>query len=242
MGYSPDLGNQDLRSLEHRGDVIYRAQGFHDPPTAEERARQRAIKSGSEFEAFTGGLAAITAIIGLASYFPIYMGSIATIAIGFALIAQGGALASRWQNVATATIPRSVRYTESVGIGTEVLGGFAGMALGVLALLGVAPLVLLPVAAIVVGAALLFGGPAQPQLADAVPHASQRFRRTRETLRTSSSVMVTAGLAGVVLGVLGLTLGGYALVLALVAMLAVALALVVAGGVVTKNFGRRRFA
>ncbi len=52
--------------------------------------------------------------------------------------------------------------TEAVGIGTEVFGGLAVIALGVLALFGVSPLTLLPVAALVLGVALLLGGPAQP--------------------------------------------------------------------------------
>ena len=232
MGYSPDLGPQDLRSLEQRGDVIYRAAGFHDPPTVEERATQAQIASGSSFELFAGVIGAAIAVVGIAGYFPAYMAAIATIAIGFALIAQGGTLAARWNATPVAT-------GEAIGIGTEVIGGFAGIALGALALLGVVPSVLLPVATIVVGAALLFGGPAEPQLAEAAPRARQPFRVTRDSLRTASSVMVMGGLAGIVLGVLGLTLGGYTLVLANIAALCVAGALVVAGGAVTARFGRR---
>jgi hypothetical protein len=237
MGDSPDLGHRDLRSSEHRGDVIYRAAGFHDPPTVAERAAQSAIASGSAFELFTGGLGAMAAIVGIANYHPVYMGALATIAIGFSLLAQGGTLAARWQ---AADHIASKERTEAIGIGTEVIGGFAGVALGALALLGVVPQVLLPVAMIVVGAALLFGGPAQPQIADAAPGSGRhRFRATRDALRTSSSVMVTAGLAGIVLGVLALALERYVLVLALIAMLAVAGGLIVAGGAVTARFGRR---
>ena len=237
MGYSPDLGNQDLRTLDQRGDVVYRAAGFHDPPTAEEHAAQVAIASGSSFELCTGVLAAIAAVVGIANYFPLYTGALATIAIGFSLLAQGGTLAARWQNVDRVA---GTERAEAIGIGSEVIGGFAGIALGALALLGVAPLVLLPVAAIVLGAALLFGGPAQPQIADAAPHTGRhRFRATRDALRTSSSVMVMAGLAGVVLGVLGLAMEGYVLLFALIAMLAISGALIVAGGAVTARFGRR---
>lgn len=219
-----------------KGDVIYRAAGFHDPPTVEEKATQTQIASGSSFELFAGTLGAVAAVAGIANYFPIYMAAIATIAIGFALLAQGGTLAARWQNAEH--IPSTER-TEALGIGTEVIGGFAGFALGVMALLGVVPMILLPVAAIVVGAALLFGGPAQPQIADAAPRSGRQFRVTRDVVRTSSSVMVMAGLAGIVLGVLGLALSGYTLVLALIAMLCVAGALVLAGGALTARFGRR---
>src|SRR5687767_3622220 len=186
MGYAPDLGNQDLRSLEHRGDVIYKDPNFRE---AEARATQAQIASGSSFELFAGLIAAVVAIVGIAGYAPIYTAATATIAVGFALLAQGGTLAARWQNADH--IP-STEHREAMGIGTEVLGGFSGIALGVMALLQVAPFVLLPVGAIVIGAALLLGGPSQPQIAEAAP---RRYRVTRDSMRTASSVMVMAGLA-----------------------------------------------
>jgi hypothetical protein len=231
MGYSQDLGKHAVRTRD--GDVLYRAEGFHDPPTDQERAAQDSIASGSSFELFCGVVAAVVAVIGVSGYYPIYMAAVATIAIGFALIAQGGTLAARWQ------APHKTEPAEAIGIGTEVIGGFAGIALGAMVLLGVSPWVLLPVAIIVVGAALLFGGPAEPQLADAAPRARQPFRVTRDTLRTASSVMVMGGLAGIVLGILALTLDGYTLVLANIGALCVAGALVVAGGAVAARFGRR---
>jgi hypothetical protein len=238
MGYAPDLGNQDLRSLERRGDVIYKAAGFHEPPTREERATQMAIASGSSFELFAGVIAAGLAIVGVAGWYPAVMAASAAIAVGFALLAQGGTLAARWEKAAHIS---ATERTEALGIGTEVLGGFAGIALGALALLGVVPLVLLPVSAIVVGAALLFGGPAQPQITDAAPRRARghSWRVSRDAVRTSSSVMVMAGLGGIVLGVLGLTLAGYTLVMTLIAMLAIAGALILAGGALTARFGRR---
>ena len=234
-----NLGNQDLRRRELLGDVVYRAAGFHDPPTAEERATQAQIVSGSSFELFAGVIALMVTIIGIAGYFPLHMAATATIAIGLALIASGGTLAARWQNATSGAHARADR-TEALGIGTEVLGGFAGIALGVLALLGVAPLVLLPAGMIVVGSALLFGGPAQPQIADAAPHVHNlRYRIRRDSVRMSSSVMVMGGLAGIVLGIAALAMPGYVLVLALIAALCVATALVVAGGTITARFGRR---
>ena len=237
MGYAPDLGNQDIRSLDQRGDVVYKAAGYHDPPTSEERASQLAIASGSSFELFAGVIGAAVAITGIAGYFPVYMGAIALIAVGFALLAQGGTLAARWQHAEH--IAASERK-EAVGIGTEVLGGFAGIALGVLALLAVVPLVLLPVGAIVLGAALLFGGPSQPHIAEVAPGMrARRYRVTRDAVRTSGGVMVMAGLASIVLGVLGLALEGYVLVMSLIAVLCIAGALVTAGIAVTARFGRR---
>ena len=176
------------------------------------------------FELFAGSVGVVAAIAGVAGYSPVLMAAIATIAIGFALLAQGGTLAARWRN---ATHISGTERTEAIGIGSEVLGGLAGLALGTLALLRYAPLVVLPVAAIVVGAALLFGGPAQPQIADAAPRSTRRYRVTRDAMRTSSSVMVMAGVAGIVLGVLGLARGSDVLLLSLIATLAIAASLVV---------------
>lgn len=202
--------------------------------TTDDRATRAQIASGISFELFAGAIAAALAVLGLAGYFPVYMAATAAIAIGFALVAQGGALAARWQQATH--IPATER-TEAVGIGTEVLGGLAAVALGVLALLEVAPLILLPVAAFVIGAALLLGGPTQPELVAA--GAARRFRVTRDTVRTASSVMVTAGVGAIVLGALGFVFEGYVVVLALIAMLCVAVALVATGGALTARFGRR---
>ncbi len=237
MGYAPH--NQDVRNVERRGEVIFMAHGRNGAmlgrPT--DKATQAAIASGSSFELFAGLIAAVVAVIGIAGYFPIHMAATATIAVGFSLLAQGGTLAARWQDADH--IPTTER-TEAVGIGTEVLGGFAGISLGVMSLLGVVPLILLPVSAIVLGAALLFGGPTQPQIAEAAPdQPMRRYRVTRDAVRTSSSVMVMAGLAAIVLGVLGLATVGYTSVMALIAMLCIAGALMLAGGTLTARFARR---
>lgn len=203
-------------------------------PTRGMREAKSSVVNSSGFEMFTGGIGAVAAVAGIAGYRPVTMGAIAASALGLALLAQGGALAAGSQHV---TNPDGERK-EAVGIGTEVVAGVAGFALGVLALFGVVPLVLLPVAAIVSGAALLLGGPAQPQMADAEPRSSLHYRVVRDALRTTSSVMVMAGLAGVVLGVLGLAMHGYVILLALIAMLALAASLIVTGGIVTARLGR----
>jgi len=245
MGNAPNAGNQDLRSLE-RGKVVYQQDldiGRADAPRAEpvvtnsDRATQIAIASGSSFELFAGAIAGIVAVIGIAGYFPHYMAATAVIAVGLALLAQGGTMAARWQN---AVHIAGSEKTEAVGIGTEVFGGLAGIVLGVLALFGVAPTFLLPAAALVIGAAMLLGGPAQPQIAEAAPASSaRRWHVTRDAVRTSSGVMVMAGVAAVVLGILAVAANGPVILLTLIAMLCVAAALVLAGGALTARFARR---
>ena len=239
MGHVPTIGDQDAKRRDDRGQTVFSVIHADDPPDEPrvDQGTQVAIASGSSFELFAGLIGAALAVMGLTGAFPLYMAAVGTIAVGFALLAQGGTLAARWENAVH--IEGSER-TEAVGIGTEVFGGLAAITLGGLALFGVAPLVLLPVAAAVLGLALLFGGPAQPQIAEVAPSGSRhRWRVTRDAVRTSGGIMVMAGLASIVLGVLALTASAPVLTLTLIALLGVAAALVLAGGALTARFARR---
>lgn len=232
---------QRRRAGDH--EVLYVADGYDtrdDLPRVVDRRTAATITSGSIFEVVMATAAVVAAVAGLSGVAPRMLAALATIAVGFALLAQGGLLAARWNDAIR--IPGRER-TEAVGIGTEVFGGLAGLVLGVLALLDLMPLVLLPVAAIVLGVALLLGGPTQPELAEvARPGAEpgRRYRVSRRAVRSSGSVMVMAGLGALVLGTLALLVStGPILTLALAAMLCIGMALVLAGGAVTARFARR---
>lgn len=248
MGYARSHEQvRRARERRHSGphDVLFVADGYRDVPDTREhpipvdRETADAITSGSAFELCVAALAVAAAIVGISGIAATYMAALATMAVGFALLAQGGLLASRWNNAIR--IEGRVR-TEAVGIGTEVFGGLAGLALGVLAFFGVLPHVLMPIAAIVLGVALLLGGPTQPELAEVgrSGESGKRYRVTRRAVRTSGGVMVMAGLAALVLGTLALLVStGPILTLSLVAMLCIGAALVLAGGAVTARFARR---
>src|SRR5262245_11509555 len=114
-------------------------QATTDPQTFSSQAEIRA--RGSTLEALGGVAALVLAILALVGFQPLYLTTIATIAVGVALLAHGG---------------MAVRETESTNrIGSEILGGAAGVALGILALVGVLPQLLLLAATIVLGVALL---------------------------------------------------------------------------------------
>ena len=225
-----------LRKVDPKHEVLYE---HPDAPviTGEDRMTAMVIEGGSSFELLAGVLAIVVAIAGLAGASPMYMAAIATIAVGFALLVQGSTILARWREAVH--IPGTER-AERLGLSTEMLGGLAAIVLGILVLAGVSPLTLLPVSALVVGVALLLGGPAQPEIAEAAPAASpRRWHVTRNAVRTSAGVMVMAGLASVVLGVLALIDSGPIVGLALVAMLCTATALVMAGGTLAARFARR---
>src|SRR5207248_174172 len=172
----------------------------------EERVTTQVVAGGSSLELLGGLTALIVAVIGL-QYLPFYMSGVATIAIGVALLAQGGAVAARWRAAERALVTNT-RYERSEmigGVSTEVFGGLVGIVLGVLALAHVAAFVLMPVAAIVFGASLLLGGAAQPDLVQLAPERDPRFARiSYDAIQASGGVMVLVGIAAAVLGILAL--------------------------------------
>jgi hypothetical protein len=148
---------------------------------------------------------------------------------------------SRWQYALPKLQGAKPDRTELVeGVGTEVFGGAVGVVLGIIALAGVKPLVMLPVAAIVFGGSLLLGGAAQPDLVYLAPDKNPRFARaTFSAIQASGGVMVLVGVAAAVLGILGLLEVGPPLSLALVAMLSIGFSLLFAGGALTARFVHR---
>ncbi len=122
-------------------------------PATETYARW--LAGGSAIEAIGGIAAIVLAIIGLAGLIPGDLAAIAAIVIGASLLLQGGAVMS------------SLRHLEAgAGVGgamsAESLGGIAAIVLGILALLGISPGILLSAAVLTLGAALLLGAGALP--------------------------------------------------------------------------------
>lgn len=184
------------------------------------------VESGATLEVLTGLGAVTLTVIGIDGYRSLMMAAVATLLLGIALVMQGGAIASRWR----AMLRRldGIRYDRAEligGIGTEVFGGVVGVVVAIVALAGVVPRVMIPVAVIVYGAALLLGGAVQPELAN----LGGRDDRA-QAVEASGGIMVIVGIAAAVLGILALLEVGPAIVLALIALLCVGGALTFAGG------------
>ncbi|HXT10129.1 MAG TPA: hypothetical protein VN873_01095 [Candidatus Angelobacter sp.] len=134
-----------------------------------------------------GSVAVIAlAIVGLAGVWPTVIAAVATIVLAAAIIIEGGLFAG------TEMPFRLGEWTS-----TKPVAGLAALILGILALLGTAPATLLCVAAIVFGAALLFG------------------RLTEGEIGGGQALV---GIAAVVLGILGVV-GLTQMTLVLVALL-----------------------
>ncbi|HUJ59378.1 MAG TPA: hypothetical protein VLX92_12825 [Kofleriaceae bacterium] len=174
-------------------------------PAPTERTRVGVTTTGSSLETLCGAGAVVLAIIALAGYLHVYLIAIATIAVGVAVLAHGVAVAVR----SDASVALGKPFVLS-DLGSELLGGIAGIVLGILALVGLVPVLLLSIAAIAVGGAVLFGGS-----------------------------MLLGGIGAAVLGILALLHIAPAPLLIAIAMLAVGAAMFVSGGALTARFARR---
>ncbi len=192
-----------------------------------ERRSTGIMAAGALAEGFVSIGAVVLSIVGLSARFPMLMLPIATIAIGASLLFEGGAVTARFSSLfSLARVPMDVREF-GLGITTEFISGSAGIVLGVLALIGLEPLVLTPIAAIVFGASLLLGAGATARANALLSQMSEQREAIREVMReavyAASGVQILVGIGTVTLGILALT-GINPLVLSLVAMLSVGFA------------------
>jgi hypothetical protein len=187
----------------------------HEP--AEERKTELAA-GGSMVESLAAVAAVVLAILGLADVEPLYMLTIAVIAIGVAFLAEGAAVAAKNHEESTVA---------EAGMNAEFLAGIAGIVLGVLALLGISELVLSAAAMLVFGGALLLSAGAAPELAATV-HPDRMREGTRRATMGAAGAKVLVGLAVLVLGILALV-GIEPMLLLLVAALALGAVLLFSG-------------
>ncbi len=179
------------------------------------------VSLGSLSQTVAGAGAIVLSILGLIGYLPYMLLAVSAIAIGGAFILESGAVALRFRWLPTLSGPS---FLTAVGMTTEFLGGIAGVALGVLSLLGLVPTILMPVAAIVFGLTLLFGILVQTQLNRMEMECStghqRAYRFSGEAVSAASGIQILFGMGAVALGILSL-IGITPLILTLVALLAV---------------------
>lgn len=169
------------------------------------RRSERAVAGSSLTEFVAGAAAIVLPILGLVGVLPLSLAAIAFIAIGAAMMIQGGAFAAQARTLlADLNIADPAAIDFVGGTNAEIMGGAAVIALGILALLRIAPLSLLPVAAIVAGGAMMFGAGATSRLATFRYGATALNDSQRDVLR--ESVRASAG-ADILVGVGSATLG-----------------------------------
>ncbi len=209
----------------------------------ERREVAEAAVGGSSVGALTGAGAAVLAIIGLAGGFPFYMMTIATIALGAGLFAEGSSLGA-----ALGTLDRQGVINEggaTTGFALQGLAGAAAVVLGILSLIGVLPAVLVPISIIIMGGALAFGGPARAEMnlnALEWSGASSGMKRAAtQAVHTSAGLLTLVGLGSITLGILSLIHVPYAATLVLVGLLALGGTLLLGDSVLLGKVGTSVF-
>ncbi len=196
----------------------------------------KAAMGASIAEAILGISAVALTIIGLVGVIPDLLLAISTIVIGAALLFEGGAVAARFNALMNQTGSDVGSGAHWGGMTAEFLAGAAGIALGILSLLGVAPAYLLPIAAIVFGVALVLDSGVNTRISSLEAKRMGNFEFSnevvRESARATAGIQVLVGLAAITLGTLAL-LGVSPLILTLVAMLCVGSANLLTGSLIT---------
>jgi hypothetical protein len=160
-------------------------------------------------ESAAGVAVIILAILGLAHVAPASLAAIAVIVAGGAFLLQmateAGGYGQAW---ATSEDTGALAAEFGGGMAVEFLVGGAGIVLGILALLGIAPFPLIGAAVIIFGAVLLISGGMAAQLSAQRISASTVDPALRAMARHASGAATAAraliGLAAIVLGILAL--------------------------------------
>jgi hypothetical protein len=209
-----------------------------------EKRAMEVTGAGAMTESIGAAAAIVLSIVGLAGALPGAMMAIAAIVLGAAILLDAAAVSARYRRLvgdAWGSESPRVRAELGGGISAESIAGITGIVLGILALLGLAPLALCTVALIVFGAALIFGSAAKGRFASVSTAHYGIGEKARhvidEALSLSSSGEVLVGIGAIVLGILAL-LGVQPATLVFVGFLAVACAILLAG----TALGARMFA
>jgi hypothetical protein len=240
----PDLQQQNYPTQErYSTPAMERVPGRTEPSV---QRQAQVVTGGSALEAVAGIAAIVLAIIALSTTgtFAFYMTAIGTIVLGAGLVLYGSSVAVR---VASAT-PVVESFDEDtvlgVGVTAEVLGGLAGIVLGILALCNLVPELLLAAAMIVFGGTLIFSSGTVSEVNEiGRPPVSDTVRQlTRRATVGAAGIQLLTGIAGVVLGILAV-IGYRPWTLTQVAILCIGGGLLLAGGAVATRLmaflGRR---
>ena len=205
---------------------------YHSSETTESAAKGGA--GAGMAEGIIGIAAVALAIIGLANVFPVILVAVATVAIGVAFAFEGGTISARYAALSGAG--GAEQSSVGGGVTAMFLSGLTGITLGILSLIGINPLVLIPISAIAFGAALVMDSSSTARLAVLESTGREGFSSgsaviAEETARSTAGLQILGGVAAITLGILAL-IGIVSLVLSLVAMLIVGAVNLLSGAMV----------
>jgi hypothetical protein len=191
-------------------------------------AEKTSSSRGPIGEAIGSIVTVVLTILGLAHVAPNFLMAIATIAFGAALLLHGSAMLGDYARLAGRADENISAALGGGGLSSILLAGAAGIILGILALLDIAPVELTAIAVIAFGSALILGTNSTLRLhlfKFAAANTNERTQRlaneimASEMLSSSAGIYGLTGLAAIVLGILALA-GFSAVTLVLIALLA----------------------
>jgi hypothetical protein len=191
-----------------------------------------------------GGIALVLGIVGLAILGShhgavFYLDAVAQISLGVALVVFGMALAMAYARLAAQTQGVGGLGGTVTGTTGDMFLGGAAVILGVLAVLNVAPAVLVPVAVIVVGVGMILNSVAAVRATtletDLIAERTPARRVSEELVFATASIRAVAGIAVGILGIIGLT-GADAMVLTLAAAIVAGAAMLLASTSLSGRF------
>jgi hypothetical protein len=160
-------------------------------------------------EALGGVVAVVLSILGLVHIASTLLMTIATIVVGIALLAQTYMVGAEYVGHVSTSREPMVLAGLSGSWSVAFLSGIAGVVLGILALVGVMPEILVAAAVLAIGGGLLIGSGGTAQTAAfrlLTPASSERMRSlVFESTASLGVVQALVGLALIVLGILALT-------------------------------------
>jgi len=246
MGSDPAIvepRHEALRTgLPAQGFVHEEAQrtGFGQENQEAQRSAQR-VTRGFAADAIAGIGTMVLAIVALAKVYPEYLGPIACIVAGAALILKSASVASRFTPLWRETGGTTGSEIElGGGMTTELVAGVGAIVLGILALIGFHPVTLSACAVIALGAALLLGGGETyrvSQLPSFGMWHQEAARSAHLATESAAGLESLAGIAAIVLGIVALCVSANPGVVMLVGLLVIGSAELLAGGAVSGYLG-----
>lgn len=198
---------------------------IHTVGAIEEKKAVKTVLGEGVAESILGGATIVLVLLGLSGVMPLTLLSIAVIAMGAGFLLEGAAISMRFSKLlseSAATRERTAEGQLGVGLSAEFVGGIAGVILGILALIGISPLVLASTAVIVFGSILMLSSGFKVRfnaLEFETIDRTTRFKKiAQEAMIATAGVEFILGLSVAILGILAVT-GVYSLTLGLVGLL-----------------------
>jgi hypothetical protein len=223
------------------GDYLARDRDYRDPRIRSEPHALAVVAASSSLKTIGGVAVGVLAILALIGLLPRVLMAIAAIVFGASMLIEGLGISGEYRKLArwlAETSPE--RFELAGGTGIEVAVGIAGIVLGILALIGIAPATLIPVLVIAGGAGLMMAVATVHRLNDLrlTSMGVSDFGRSlhSEWLAGGAIVQALGGLSALVLGILslvwaGTTAAGYG-TLSEIGMICLGVAAAIGGGAI----------